>query len=75
MAVVVHAVSIQDYDGAKPVFATMASETFKRLKVIFADSAYGKMGLPDWTRRYFGWVLQTVLRLVNIKGFVVLPKR
>lgn len=23
----------------------------------------------------FGWVLQTVLRPVNVKGFVVLPKR
>ena len=47
MAVVVHAANIQDYDGAKLVFATMVSEEFKRLKVIFADSAYGKMGLPD----------------------------
>jgi len=75
IAVVVHAANIQDYDGAKLVFATMASETFKRLKVIFADSAYGKMGLPNWVKQSFAWVLQTVLRPVGIKGFVVLPKR
>jgi putative transposase len=45
------------------------------LKVIFADSAYGKMGLPDWVKQCFGWILQTVLRPVDGKGFVVLPKR
>ena len=74
MAIVVHAASIQDYDGAKLVFQALG-ERFKRLKVIFADSAYGKMGLPDWVKVMFGWILQTVLRPVGIKGFVVLPKR
>lgn len=46
-----------------------------RLKVLFADSAYGRNGLPQWVRETFGWVLQTVLRPVGMKGFVVLPKR
>ena len=45
------------------------------MKVIFADSAYGRCGLPQWTKETFGWILQTVLRPVGIKGFVVLPKR
>jgi transposase len=31
--------------------------------------------LPDWVRKTFGWVLQTVLRPVHAKGFVALPKR
>jgi putative transposase len=48
---------------------------FGRLKVLFADSAYGRNGLPEWVRETFGWVLQTVLRPVAVKGFVVLPKR
>ena len=74
MVVVVHTACIQDYDGAKLVLNAIGDQ-FKRLKVIFADSAYGKMGLPDWTKRCFGWILQTVLRPVNTKGFVVLPKR
>ena len=46
-----------------------------RLKVIFADTAYGRNGLPDWVQETFGWILQTVLRPVQAKGFVVLPKR
>lgn len=48
---------------------------FRRLKVIFGDSAYGRLGLPEWVSDTFGWVLQTVLRPVGGKGFVVLPKR
>jgi putative transposase len=74
LAVVVHAASSQDYDGARTVIAKL-EENYKRLKVIFGDSAYGRKGLPQWTRETFGWVLQTVLRPVGVKGFVVLPKR
>jgi len=74
MVIVIHAASIQDYDGAKLVFEALG-DCFKRLKVIFADSAYGKTGLPDWVKQTFGWILQTVLKPVGIKGFVVLPKR
>ena len=50
-------------------------EKFRRLKVIFGDSAYGRDALPDWVAGTFGWVLQTVLRPVGVKGFVVLPRR
>ena len=50
-------------------------EMYRRLKVIFADSAYGRNDLPQWVRETFGWVLQTVLRPVAACGFVVLPKR
>lgn len=74
LAVVVHAASCQDYDGARPVMGKL-KDKFKRLKVVFADSAYGRGGLPAWTKTTFRWVLQTVLRPVGIKGFVVLPKR
>jgi putative transposase len=41
----------------------------------FADSAYGRNGLPQRVLETFGWILQTVLRPVGTKGFVVLPKR
>ena len=43
--------------------------------MIFGDSAYGREGLPAWVQETFGWILQTVLRPVQAKGFVVLPKR
>lgn len=74
LAVVVHGASWQDYDGACFVLMRL-KQTFKRLCVIFGDSAYGKNGLPEWVSETFGWILQTVLRPVGVKGFVVLPKR
>jgi putative transposase len=74
LAVVVHAASVQDQDGARSVFQQLAGR-FNRLKVVFADAAYGRGSLPGWVARTFHWVLQTVLRPVGVKGFVVLPKR
>ena len=77
LAVVVHPADVQDYDGAVLVLGLLGrmKERFRRLKVIFADSAYGRNNLPESVKDAFGWVLQTVLRPVNVKGFVVLPKR
>jgi putative transposase len=74
MSLVIHSADIQDQDGAKLVIQKLENR-FKRLKVIFADSAYKRSGLPDWVMRLFGWTLQPVLRPVEVKGFVVLPKR
>jgi len=74
LAVVVHGGYWQDHDGA--CFVLMQLEKrFRRLKVIFGDAAYGRNGLPEWVKETFGWVMQTVLRPVKAKGFVVLPKR
>lgn len=74
LAVVVHSAGIQDQTGAEWVMDRLG-EQYRRLKVIFGDSAYGRSGLPQWVQQTFGWVLQTVLRPVGVKGFVVLPKR
>jgi len=74
LAVVVHGAGWQDQNGAEWVMDELGKH-FRRLKVIFGDSAYGRSGLPDWVKETFGWVLQTVLRPVHAKGFVVLPKR
>ena len=74
LCVFVHAASLQDQDGARTVLAGI-KDSFKRLKVIFADRAYGRCGLPDWVELTCQCILQTVLRPVGIKGFVVLPKR
>jgi putative transposase len=77
LAVVVHSADVQDYDGALLVLGALGrlKSKFNRLKVIFADSAYGRNNLPDAVKSAFGWLLQTVLRPVNVKKFVVLPKR
>jgi putative transposase len=74
LAVVVHNASLPDYDGACFVLMRL-KEKLSRLKIIWGDGAYGCNGLPDWVRATFGWLLQTILRPVQVKGFVVLPKR
>jgi putative transposase len=74
ITVVVHGAYWQDHDGACFLLVKL-KETCPRLKILFADSAYGRNGLPDWVRETFGWLLETVLRPVGVKGFVVLPKR
>jgi len=74
LAVVVHRADLQDQDGAR-LLLDQVRHGFGRLKVIFADAAYARSGLPDWVHATFGWILQTVLRPVGVPGFVVLPKR
>jgi putative transposase len=74
LAVVVHNAGLSDYDGACFVLMRL-KERFSRLKVIWGDGAYGRNALPAWVKSTFGWLLQTILRPVNVKGFVVLPKR
>lgn len=74
LTVVVTGAYWQDYDGAC-FLLTRLQRVCSRLKVVFADSAYGRNQLPVWVQATFGWVLQTVLRPVGAKGFVILPKR
>jgi putative transposase len=73
LAVVVHPADIQDRDGAKLVLAKVAGLP-SRLQLIWADGGYaGK--LIAWVQNQCGWLLQTVLRPVGVKGFVLLPRR
>lgn len=74
LAVVVHGADWQDHDGACLLLMRLR-DRFRRLKVLFADSAYGRNGLVPWVKETFGWLLQTVLRPVGCQGFVILPKR
>ena len=74
LAVVVNGAYWQDQTAAVIVLWRLR-ERFRRLKVVFADSAYKRDGLVEIVRETFGWILQTVLRPVQAKGFVVLPKR
>jgi putative transposase len=74
LAVVVHAADFADHEGACFVLMQLC-QRFRRLKVVWPDSAYGRNGLPDWVRGNFGWILQTILRPVASKGWVLVPKR
>jgi putative transposase len=71
---VVHSAGIQDQNGAKTMLEGI-KDKFRRLKVVFADSAYGRCGLPEWFQTQCRCTLQTVLRPFGTKGFVILPKR
>jgi putative transposase len=73
LAVVVHAASVQDRDGAKLVLAKLVG-AFPRLQLIWADGGYAGQ-LIEWVKGLGGWVLQIVKRSDDLKGFVVLPKR
>ena len=73
LVVVVHAASIQDWDGVKLVLHQLLG-WFPRLQVIWADGAYcGK--LVAWARALGGWLLEIVRRPNEATGFRVLPKR
>jgi putative transposase len=74
LAVVVHGASWQDQDGACWVLERL-KDKFRRIKVLFGDAAYGRANLPEYVKDIYGWILQTVLRPVGLRRFVVLPKR
>ena len=73
LAVVIHAASIQDRDGAKLVLAKLLGR-FPRLQIIWVDAAYaGK--LIAWAWATGGWLLQVVRRSPDSHHFEVLPRR
>lgn len=74
LAVVVHGADLQDNEGACLVLSTLR-ERLKRIKVIFADSAYGRSGLPEFVQSTLGFIIELVKRPPGMVGFGVLPKR
>ncbi|REJ94335.1 MAG: IS5 family transposase [Planctomycetota bacterium] len=74
LAVVVHGAGQQDNSGACLVLWNLR-EHLKRIKVIFADSAYGRKGLPAFIQQTLGIVIELVRRPKDMDGFHVLRKR
>jgi putative transposase len=73
LLVVVHSAGIQDRDSAKLVLSKVKGR-FKRLKLIWADAAYGGQ-LRDWVKEQLHCVLEIVRRRDDVAGFEVLPRR
>ena len=73
LAVVVHAASIQDRDGAKLVLASLVGR-FPRLAVIWADGGYAGT-LLAWALAVGGWAIELVKKPAGATTFAVLPKR
>jgi putative transposase len=74
LAVIVHSADQQDQTGACLVLRALW-EKMKRIRVIFADSAYGRQGLPEFVKAAWGYTIQIVRRTGLTRGFEVLPKR
>ena len=74
LAVVVTPADLQDQDSACFALAQLKNRS-RRLSLIWADSAYGRSGLPEWVATTFGWIVQVVLRPVTAEGWIHLPKR
>lgn len=74
LAVSVHGANQQDHSGAPLVLFTVW-EKLKGIRVIFADSAYGRKDLPSFIQQTLSFTIECVRRAPGTKGFVVLPKR
>jgi putative transposase len=74
LAVRVHGADQQDYHGAALVLFALW-EKFQGIRVIFADSAYGRKNLPGFVQQTLNFTIECVRRVPGTKGFVVLPKR
>lgn len=70
----VHPADLQDYDAAPTLLAAVA-EDYPRLTKIWADSAFGRNGLPEWAQAELGVELEIVKRAEGAQGFVVQAKR
>jgi putative transposase len=65
---------IQDWDGSEDLFL-LARGVSPRLELVWADGAYGRNDLPEWTEQACGWTLQIVSRPAAARGFVVVHRR
>ncbi len=74
LGVAVHSAGLQDRDGARLVLERIR-HLHPRLKIVWADAAYGGPKLGEWIKQVFHWVLEIVKRADGQTGFVVQPKR
>jgi putative transposase len=75
LAVLVTTADVADAVAAQQILAPLTYERFPRLKVVRADSAYGRYGLPTWVAKLGHFVLALVKRPAGAAGFVLLPGR
>ena len=74
LAVMVHSASIQERRGFK-LLSFKIRHLFPQLSLIWVDGGYDGQPLKTWVERWFDWVVETVKRNQDTKGFEVLPKR
>jgi len=77
MMVVVTAANVSDQQGARLIFQRLSAlpERIARLVLIWVDGTYEGIDFMQWTMDTYRWILQTIKRSEQSKGFVLLPKR
>lgn len=77
MMVVVTAANISDQQGARLIFSRLAElpERIGRFVRIWVDGTYEGIDFMRWTMDTYRWILETIKRSDDAKGFVLLPKR
>jgi len=76
LAVAITAGDVADAEGGKACLDQMAPEEYPRLRTIFGDRAYERLGFPEHVRQWRpGCELNVVARPEDAKGFVKLPIR
>lgn len=77
MMVVVTAANVSDPHGTRLLFARLSAlpQRMTRLVLIWVDGTYAGVDFMQWTRDTYRWMLETIKRSDDVKGFVLLPKR
>jgi putative transposase len=75
LAVLVTTAAVPDAVAAQEVLGPLRDDRFPRLRVVRADSAYGRYGLPEWVAKCCYFALELVKRPLAAVGFVLLAKR
>jgi transposase len=77
MMVVVTAANISDQEGARTIFKRMGAvpERIRRLVLVWVDGTYDGADFRKWTKETYYWMLETIKRSDDVKGFKLLPKR
>ena len=73
LAVAVTTADVADAVAARPLLAPLTYQRFPRLRVVRADSAYGRYGLPEFVAQLGHFLLALVKRPLRAVGFVLLP--
>jgi putative transposase len=77
LRVLVTSASVPEREGAKLVLKRVhcMEDKVKRLHTVWMDGGYRGQDFMRWVMNMFGWIVEIVLRPLEKKGFIVLPKR
>jgi putative transposase len=75
LAVAVTTADVADAVAARQVLEPLTEQRFPRLRLVRADSAYGRYGLLEWVSQWGHFLVALVKRPLGAVGFVLLPQR